>query len=160
MFVTAWNIIWVIGSNIYEIEADNRRNKSSYSENDLNRFDQFMYRGEISLTFLVYNLILLAGPLDISKIYMLQKNIKIYAILLCLLGGVKLIIQGIIFDSFISRIILSDFIYNRGVVIFSGLASIVVLIPIIKIEYGNKSSHSEHTSNTTAPQKNRGLFGR
>ena len=71
MFVTAWNMIWVIGSNIYEIEADNRSSKSSYSENDLNRFDQFMYRGEIALTFLVYNLILLAGPLDISKIYML-----------------------------------------------------------------------------------------
>lgn len=71
MFVTAWNMIWVVGSNIYEIEADSRSSQSSYSENDLNRFDQFMYRGEISLTFLVYNLILLAGPLDISKIYML-----------------------------------------------------------------------------------------
>ena len=66
VFVVFWNILWVILSDIYLSEANQSVN-GHYTENDLQAFDVFMYRGECALTFMVYQLILIAGPIDISK---------------------------------------------------------------------------------------------
>lgn len=101
-----------------------------------------MYRGECALTFMVYQLILIAGPIDISKQHLLQKNQRIYAILFCLMGAIKLTIQGLIFDNYIDHIILGSFFYNRGCSILFGILASLALIPIVKDEM------SEITQNT------------
>jgi hypothetical protein len=63
VFVIFWNILWIILSDIYLSESSHVH----FTENDLQIFDVVMYRGECALTFMVYQLILIAGPLDISK---------------------------------------------------------------------------------------------
>ena len=86
LFVTIWNILWVVVSDIQVNEQAN------YTENELKFFDIVMYRGEGAFTFLIYQLILISGPLDISKQHMLSCNQRIYAILFCLMGCIKLTI--------------------------------------------------------------------
>ena len=75
LLLALWNTIWAIFSEIYQFESpfggDENR---SFTENDLSLFDTIMFRGESALTFMVYQLIIIAGPLDISRMHDLQKN--------------------------------------------------------------------------------------
>ena len=58
-----WNILWVILSDIHISESQ----EAHFTEYDLPPFDKFMYRGECALTFMTYQALLCAGPIDISK---------------------------------------------------------------------------------------------
>jgi hypothetical protein len=60
--VIFWNIFWVLLSEINVTDS-----QIHFTESDLQPFDTVMYRGECALTFMVYQLILCAGPIDISK---------------------------------------------------------------------------------------------
>ena len=65
-----WNTIWAIFSEIYQFEGPFRGDDNkTFTENDLTLFDSLMYRGESALTFMVYQLIIIAGPLDISRMH-------------------------------------------------------------------------------------------
>ena len=72
-----WNIVWISSSRIYLLEMKhNKRNNTSvlYNELEMTIFDRIMYRGNSVLTFTIYQLYIVAGPIDICKSHMLQFN--------------------------------------------------------------------------------------
>ena len=122
-----WNIIWLSLNNI---ESD-----SIYTELSMGIFDRIMYRIDCSLTSMVYQIIFTVGPIDICKAHMLRNNQNIYGILICLLGAIKLSLQGLFFDN-LSFIMLQKFSTNRLIVISMGVLSVIFLIPIVIEEIG------------------------
>jgi len=52
--------------------------------------------------FMIYYVIIVAGPLDICKVIMLRENKRIYALLMLFIGGIKFFTEAIIFDERIS----------------------------------------------------------
>ena len=69
-------------------------------------FDRFMYRGNNVITFAIYQLFIIAGPIDICKRHMLQFNQSIYGLLVLWLGSIRIGILGLVFDQAVSRILL------------------------------------------------------
>ena len=112
LFLALWNTVWAILSDIHQFETPfgGTQNKM-FTEDDLGLFDTIMFRGESALTFMVYQLIIIAGPLDISRMHDLQKNQRTYAILFCMMGAIKLTIQGLIFDNYLNHILDLNFYY-------------------------------------------------
>lgn len=41
-------------------------------------------------SWIIYYMIIVSGPIDICRMYMLKENKRIYALLICFTGGVKL----------------------------------------------------------------------
>ena len=64
-----WNIVWVCGSSIQELEkkAKDQFGDAGFSEYDLTAFDRVMYRGDCSLNFLIYQIMIIAVPIDLCK---------------------------------------------------------------------------------------------
>ena len=122
-----WNIIWLLLNNI---DSDSR-----YTELSMGIFDRIMYRIDCSLTSMVYQIIFTVGPIDICKTHMLRNNQNIYGILICLLGAIKLALQGLFFDN-LSFIMLQKFSTNRLIVILMGVLSVIFLVPIVIEEVG------------------------
>ena len=107
VFVTIINIIWISFSDIPEIEQKNYEtyHRKVYLARDLKEkpFDYIMYNTEGLITFIIYTMIIVAGPIDICKKYMLRENRRIYALLLCFITGIKLCIEGLLFEEYIGR---------------------------------------------------------
>jgi hypothetical protein len=77
--------------------------------------DNLMSIGECSLSFVCYQLILIAGPINISKTHMLKTNQRIYVILFFIMGSVKLTIQSLFFDDnldYYKHLFTNDYIKN------------------------------------------------
>lgn len=83
VFLIAINLIWIGFSEIYD-------NEQTYNYSVFDAFDKTMYFIEGSLSESVYYLCLISAGVDICKTYMLQENKRIYALLLCFIGGIKL----------------------------------------------------------------------
>lgn len=61
-------------------------------ESDFETFDRVMFYGDSSMTFMIYQMLLIAGPIDTCKQQLLRSNQRIYATLFCMMGAMKLII--------------------------------------------------------------------
>ena len=137
IIATSWNIIWVTVTDIDQIES---HNKSSFTDlqtyrlDQLSVIDEIFFWGEAYLSYLIYYLIILSGPLDICKMLLLRENKKIFGILLCFIGWIKLTLQGLFFDVYLSKIVLAEFIYERLIAIFFHILAAVSLIAIVKEE--------------------------
>lgn len=95
-----------------------------------------MFLGQDALSQSIYYTILIAGPIDICKMQMLKENTRIYAILLCSVGCIKYMLEGIFFDSQVTFIIKLDFFYERLIVIVLNLLSICCMITLFRDEVG------------------------
>lgn len=64
-----WNIIWVCASSIQELEQRSQENggNGNFTEYDLSLFDRIMYRGDCAWNFLVYQMMIIAIPIDLCK---------------------------------------------------------------------------------------------
>ena len=79
-------------------------------------------------------LVNIAGPLEICKIFMLEKNKRIYAIMVCLIGGCKMAIEGLIFDIYVYNLTKFEFFYERCMLIILYIIAIFALLPIVRDE--------------------------
>ena len=109
---------------------------SDLQENDqkYGHFDYFMLRVSIHLYFMVYYVIIVAGPLDICKVIMLRENKRIYALLIFFIGGVKLFLEAIIFDEHIINVTKMNFFTERVLVSIFNILAICSLITIFRDE--------------------------
>ena len=67
-------------------------------------FDAVMFLTQKAVTFMIYYIIIIAGPIDICQTYLLQSNKRIYVLLLCTTGGIKYFIEAVAFDQNIQYI--------------------------------------------------------
>ena len=65
---------------------------------------------------------------------MLRENKMIFGLMVCFIGGLKLGMQGLFFDEYVSTIIQSEFVVPKSFCIFLGLFAIFSLISIVKDE--------------------------
>ena len=65
---------------------------TNYNEFMLTIFDRIMYLGCNMFSFVIYQLFIIAGPIDICKRYMLLNNQSIYGLLVLLLGSIRMAI--------------------------------------------------------------------
>lgn len=132
------NIIWVSFSDIYEIQDANLKIEKGnvYLLEDLQIFDLVMFQANSALCYMSYYVIIVAGPVDICKTYMLQKNQRIYALLICFIGGCKYIIDAMVFDDHISSLSQMDFFEERLLIITFNFMAIACLITIVREEVG------------------------
>lgn len=84
-------------------------------------------------TAIYYNIII-SGPIDISKMFMLRDNKRIFALLICFIGGIKLGLEGLLFDQIIRNLIMNEFIYERCISIIFLMVSVSILFHIVKDE--------------------------
>ena len=63
------------------------------------------------LTLTISLLLMISGPIDISKKYMLYENKHIYAIMLCFIVGIKRCLEGLIFDDYVKELASIEFLY-------------------------------------------------
>ena len=70
------NCIWLSFSSIREVQDRNyaEHGERFYRHKQLNWFDTVMYHIQVNMTYTIYYLIIVAGPIDICKNFMLQKN--------------------------------------------------------------------------------------
>ena len=85
-------------------------------------------------SWIIYYMVIISGPIDICKMYMLGENKRIYALLICFAGGIKQGISGLFMNQFITVIIKSEFVYSRCFAIILNLMSISALITIARDE--------------------------
>jgi hypothetical protein len=76
----------------------------------------------------------ITGPLDISMLYMLKENKRIYAIIVCFIGGTKMAIEGILFDEYIKVFVDVPFYYERILIIIFNILGICLLYGMVKDE--------------------------
>lgn len=64
-----WNIVWVCGSSIQLLEQRSldKEDDGCFSEYDLSAFDRIMYRGDCAWNFLIYQIMIIAVPIDLCK---------------------------------------------------------------------------------------------
>ena len=79
-------------------------------------------------------MIIVSGPIDLCRMFMLRENKRIYALLICFTGGIKLGMQGLFFNDIISWILSLQFVYQRFFAIILNLLSISSLIVIVRDE--------------------------
>lgn len=127
LFVTFWDIIWV---SFTDIEP------SYFEAENLGLFDQVMFQGEMIFSWIIYYMVIVSGPIDICRMYMLRENKRIYALLICFTGGIKLGIQGLFINEVISWVDSKQFIYQRFFAIILNLMGISALIIIVRDELG------------------------
>ena len=77
---------------------------------------------------------------------MLQENKRIYAIMVCFIGGVKMAMEGIIFDEYLNVIIFQQFIYERCMVILFNFIAICTLFSIVRDEVGERRRSEKNLS--------------
>lgn len=133
-----WNIIWVCASNIQELEQRNQEQggDGNFTEYDLSLADRIMYRGDCACHFLVYQLMIIAIPIDLCKTQMMKANVRIYAMLFSLMVAIKLTIQGIVFDNYLNKIIINDFTSLRFLVIIISILALCAMVPLFVDEMG------------------------
>ena len=67
LFLCLWNILWFANSQIDPVQFEN----GNLLDSDLSPFDLIMFKGDSAITFMIYQMILIAGTIDICKSYML-----------------------------------------------------------------------------------------
>ena len=136
LFVTFWNIIWVSFTDI-DIEDDYKNDEhKNFRADELYLFDQIMFQGEVIFSWIIYYMIIISGPIDICRMYMLRENKRIYALLICFTGGIKIGMQGLFITEIIKKIFELSFIYQRFFAIIFNLIGISSLIIIVRDELG------------------------
>ena len=156
LLVTVLNIIWVSFSDIPEIEKLNyeQYQKTIYLKRDLKDkpLDNFMFNAEGLITFVIYTMIIVAGPIDICKKYMLRENKRIYALLLCFITGIKLGIEGLVFEEYIGRLqhhYEIPFVLERAIVIFFNCVAVCFLVTIVRDEKSEVVRGKRSSTKTT-----------
>ena len=104
--LVALNLLWMCFSGIYDLD-----DSEDYQYESLSYFDKTMIILEGTLAVTLYYFIIISGPIDICKMYMLKENKKIFGLLICFIGGIKLGFLGLIFDDLVNNLIVSQFIY-------------------------------------------------
>ena len=127
-----WNIVWVCGSSIQLLEQRSlgKEGDGCFSEYDLSAFDRIMYRGDCAWNFLIYQIMIIAVPIDLCKTQQMKANVRIYALLFSLMVSIKLTIQGLVFDNYLNQVIVNDFIQLRFLVIIISIFALVALVPL------------------------------
>ena len=105
LFLTFWDIIWVSFTDIGEDIFSGKTTSKNFLAQDLNHFDNIMFQGETIFSWVVYYMIIISGPIDLCRMYMLTENKRIYALLICFTGGIKLGMQGLFFNELIKWIL-------------------------------------------------------
>jgi hypothetical protein len=77
-----WNFIWLLINNEYVV----------------------LYILDFLINKTLYYIVIVACPLDICKMYMLKENKRIFALLLCFIGTIKLGLEGLIFDELVDHL--------------------------------------------------------
>ena len=80
LFLTFWDIIWV---SITDINVDVDPNQAAgkhFLAKDLKMFDMIMFQGENLFSWVIYYMIIISGPIDLCRMYMLRENKRIYAL--------------------------------------------------------------------------------
>lgn len=90
LFITFWNVVWVSFTDIGDSPLETNHISKYFEEKDLNLFDKIMFEGEGIFSWVIYYMIIVSGPIDICRAYMLRENKRIYALLICFTGGIKL----------------------------------------------------------------------
>ena len=93
-----------------------------------------MLRVSNHMYFMIYYVIIVAGPLDICKVIMLRENKRIYALLMLFIGGIKFFMEAIIFDERISEITRMNFYTERVIASIFDILAICSLITIFRDE--------------------------
>mmetsp|Transcript_8226 Transcript_8226/g.13767 ORF Transcript_8226/g.13767 Transcript_8226/m.13767 type:complete len:424 (-) Transcript_8226:38-1309(-) len=130
LLLTIWNIIWLSFTQLYDEESQD----STFASFGL--FDKIMFYIESILAQALYYIIIISGPIDICKMYMLKENKRIFALLVCFIGGVKLGLQGLIFDQYISTLVDQNFLVQRLQAILCLSIALFSMIPMVKDEVG------------------------
>lgn len=134
LFLTIWNIIWVSFTDIYEIQAKKSRVGGAWSYDDLYTFDCIMFLTQKGVTFMIYYILIVAGPVDICQTYMLSSNRRIYVLLMCTSGAIKYFIEAFFFVSQKKSIAKMDFAIERLIIIALTLCTVAVLINNVREE--------------------------
>ena len=152
--VIIWNIIWMQFSQIEQPKNPETGQYQFQTESQFGLFDQVMFYGESSLSFMVYQMLLVSGPIDTCKQQMLRHNQRIYANLFCIMGAIKLVIQAIVFDSFMDEVVGKDFYQNRIAAIMACLLGLLMLIPIVRDEMSELIQKARNTNMMSSMQDN------
>ena len=83
-----------------------------------------------NLTQTVYNLLVIIGPIEISRSFMLKENRRVYAMMICTLESFRLVLQGLFFDYYVIRIITLD---HRKFTIFFIFCNVFIFLLLYKI---------------------------
>lgn len=105
-----------------------------YNELEMTLFDRIMYRGNAVLTYTIYQLYIVAGPIDIAKNHMLQYNQSIYGLLVLWMSSIRMTILGLIFDAAVRRILQQDFIFCRLIILGLCTLIVIMLVPLVRLE--------------------------
>ena len=104
LFLTFWDIIWVSFTDIIDNPKNEAGGKSFLAKN-LSVFDMIMLQVENLCSWVIYYMVIVSGPIDLCRMYMLRENKRIYALLICFTGGIKLGMQGLFFNELISWVL-------------------------------------------------------
>ena len=100
-------------------------------------FDIIMFLGQLYITWVNHYLILYTGPVDICKTYMLRENKKILALMLGLMGCIKMLVCGVVSDDlYFYYLNHTDFHNRRMITILFDILSIFMLVAIVRDEIG------------------------
>lgn len=131
-FTLVWNLIWLTFS---DIPLDHEQSIGNKVITD--PFDIIMFLGQLYLSWVNHYLILYSGPVDICKTFMLRENKKILALMLGMMGGIKMLVCGSITDDLFYGILNhTDFHNRRMITILFDALSIFMLVAIVRDEIG------------------------
>ena len=100
----------------------------------LNVFDKTMFYLYGSSCQAVYYLIIFHGPVEISKVFTLKEGKRIFALLLCFIGGIKLALEGIFIVTLATKSSKWEFLYQRLLDFILITLAIIGLFPMIRDE--------------------------
>lgn len=86
---------------------------------------------------ITYYYIIVSGPIDICKKYMLRENKRIYALLVCFITGIRYAFEGLFFEEYIGRMYYHfspSFYLTRFFVIIFYCVAVLTLVSIVREE--------------------------
>ena len=98
-----------------------------------------MFLGQLYFTWVNHYLVLYSGPIDICKTFLLKENKKILGLMLGMMGGMKMIVYGAVFDDIFAKLYDIDFVYRRMITVLFDILSIFMLVAIVRDEVGELS---------------------
>eukprot|EP00356_Strombidium_inclinatum_P013022 CAMPEP_0170499574 /NCGR_PEP_ID=MMETSP0208-20121228/31829_1 /TAXON_ID=197538 /ORGANISM="Strombidium inclinatum, Strain S3" /LENGTH=261 /DNA_ID=CAMNT_0010777183 /DNA_START=922 /DNA_END=1707 /DNA_ORIENTATION=+ len=100
VFLLIVDFIWVICSNITAIEEAHQKThqKTSATLSEMGTVDKVLFYLQGMTCEAVYYIIIISAPIDICNIFALKEGKRIFALLVCFIGGIKLGLEGLVFD--------------------------------------------------------------
>ena len=133
-FTILWNVVWLVFS---DIPMGKKTSEKTRYDPDL--FDIIMFLGQLFITWVNHYLVLYSGPIDICKTFLLRENRKILGLMLGMMGGMKMIVYGAVFDDIFVHLIGFNFVFRRMITILFDILTIFMLVAIVRDEVGELS---------------------